>query len=77
MTQGGLADVGSSVLAVAGRSDKFVDDLTGQPLPPDLCREARRVEILYFRDKESGISGLFRRHSGSQAGSLSPSDWWR
>ena len=51
MTQGGLADVGSSVLAVAGRSEKFVDYLTGQPLPPDLCREARRVEIQYFRDK--------------------------
>ena len=33
------------------RWDKFVDDLTGLPLPPELCREARRKEIQYFRDK--------------------------
>ena len=51
MTQGCLVDFGSSVLAGAGRGEKFADDLTGQPLPPDLCREARRVEIQYCRDK--------------------------
>ena len=33
------------LLAVHGRSDRSIDDLTGQPLPPELCREARRVEI--------------------------------
>ena len=29
----------------------FVDDLTGLPLPPDLCRAARQKELEYFRAK--------------------------
>ena len=34
------------------RHERYVDDLTGQPLPPDLCRKARQTELDYFRDKE-------------------------
>ena len=33
-----------------GKRD-FVDDLTGLPLPPELCRAARKKEIDYFRSK--------------------------
>ena len=29
----------------------FVDDLTVQPLPPSLCRQARQEELEYFRTK--------------------------
>ena len=36
---------------MANRHEKFVDDLTGQPLNPDLCRIARQKEIDYFRSK--------------------------
>ena len=39
------------ILAMANKNDRFVDDITGQPLPPELCREARRVEVEYFRTK--------------------------
>ena len=45
------SDKDDDILPVTGRSDKFVDALTGQPLPADLCKEARRVENQYFRDK--------------------------
>ena len=45
------SEYGHSFAVSNGRNERFVDDLTGQPLPPDLCREARRVEIQYFRDK--------------------------
>ena len=31
---------------------EFVDDLTGLPLPPDLCRAARKKEIDYFKSKQ-------------------------
>ena len=35
-----------------GRTDeRFVDDLTGLPLPPDLCRAARQKELDYFKSK--------------------------
>ena len=39
-----------SILKV-GRHDRFIDDLTGQALPADLCMEARAKELEYFRDK--------------------------
>ena len=32
-------------------ADRYVDDLTGLPLPPDLCRAARRKELEYFKSK--------------------------
>ena len=32
--------------------DRYVDDLTGlPPLPPELCKEARKKEIAYFRER--------------------------
>ena len=37
--------------AWSGR-DQFVDDLTGLPLPPDLCRAAQAKELEYFRTKQ-------------------------
>ena len=40
-----------SILAAASKNDRYVDDITGQPLPPELCREARRLEVEYFRSK--------------------------
>ena len=36
------------VLADASRNDRFVADITGQPLSPELCREARKLEFDYF-----------------------------
>ena len=41
------------VAAVSNRRD-FIDDLTGLPLPPELCRAARQKEIAYFRAKGLG-----------------------
>ena len=38
-------------LISAANHDRFVDDLTGLPLPPELCRAARQQEIAYFRAK--------------------------
>ena len=38
------------VTAVSNR-DSFVDDLTGLPLPPELCRAVRQKEIAHFRAK--------------------------
>ena len=32
-------------------NDSFIDDLTGIPLPPELCRAARQQELAYFRAK--------------------------
>ena len=34
------------------RHERFADDLTGQPLPPELCKQARATELQYFQDKE-------------------------
>ena len=42
---------GSDILQLAPASDRFIDDLTGLPLPPELCRAARQKEISYFRAK--------------------------
>ena len=36
----------------AGRHNRFIDDLTGQPLPEELCRAARQTELDYFTSKE-------------------------
>ena len=32
--------------------ERYVGDITGQPLSPELCRKARATEPDYFRDKE-------------------------
>ena len=34
------------------RHERYVDDITGQPLCPELCKKARATELEYFRDKE-------------------------
>ena len=39
------------VLSIHQRDDRFVDDLTGLPLPPELCKAARQKEIDYFKSK--------------------------
>ena len=36
---------------IAGRPDRFMDDITGLPLIHDLCRAARRKEVEYFKAK--------------------------
>ena len=36
---------------IASRPDRFMDDLAGLPLVPDLCRAARQKEIDYFEAK--------------------------
>ena len=41
----------SFALKFSTRADKYVDDLTGLPLRPDLCIEARKQEIDYFKSK--------------------------
>ena len=34
-----------SILKIGYRNEQFIDDLTGLPLPPDLCRAARQKEL--------------------------------
>ena len=36
----------------ANRDKRYVDDITGQPLSPELCRKARATELDYFCDKD-------------------------
>ena len=38
-------------LGLVNRHEKYIDDLTGQPLDPELCRIARKAELDYFRSK--------------------------
>ena len=52
---------------IASRPDRFVDDLTGLPLVPDLCRAARQQEIDYFKAKGFGSSGQLMRLYGAWA----------
>ena len=61
----GRPNNGVSDLGLIGRytlmtqaSDRFVDDLIGIPLSPDICRAARKKEIDYFREKAADISGV-------------------
>ena len=55
----GVLKVGTS------RHERYVDDLTGQPLDPELCRKARATEPENFKDKEVGtmrkVSEALRR----------------
>ena len=46
----------------ANRHERYVDDITGQPLSPELCQKARATELDHFRDKISrNISEALRR----------------
>ena len=38
-------------LKLEHKDEVFVDDLTGMPLPPELCRAARQKELEYFKSK--------------------------
>ena len=40
-----------SVFAVS-RHERYVDDITGQPLEPELCRRARAEELAFFHSKD-------------------------
>ena len=44
-------DRNSSEILKVSRHNRYVDDLTGQPLPPDLCNKARAEELRYFEEK--------------------------
>ena len=39
------------LLMLGYHAERFIDDLAGLPLPPDLCRAARQKEIDYFKSK--------------------------
>ena len=38
----------SAAFNVSSRHTQFIDDLTGQPLSPDLCKKALAEELKYF-----------------------------
>ena len=44
---------GGDCLAMGGgwKPDRYIDDLTGLPLVPELCRAARAKELAYFKSK--------------------------
>ena len=56
---------------MCSRHERFVDDITGQPLDPELCRAARRAELDYFAS-----TGLWDRYSQATVGRvhLEPGD---
>ena len=48
---GDPSDTHDPFLGVVNRHERFVDDITGQPLDPELCRVARKAGLDYFRSK--------------------------
>ena len=48
---GPCRDQNREVLKAAWSNDRFTDDLTGLPLPPNLCEIARKKELDYFKSK--------------------------
>ena len=52
---GNIDSNGANSLLSFGRHDRFIDDITGQPLPPDLCMKARAEELAYFKAKDVWI----------------------
>ena len=77
--QPGMGPIGGSELLTmaakqAVRQQRFVDYLTGQPLPPHLCRQARQLEIDDFRGKGFGNLGGLPRQFKSRADDPSASD---
>ena len=48
---GGPLEEHDPLIGVVNRHERFIDDITGQPLNPELCRIARRKEIDYFRSR--------------------------
>ena len=49
---GWFARVFTYILTAAGGKQLYLDDLTGQPLPEDLVKKGRKLELDYFRDKQ-------------------------
>ena len=45
---GGPNDIHDLFLGVVIRHERFIDDITGQPLNPELRRIARKTELDYF-----------------------------
>ena len=50
---------------MVNRHEKFIDDITGQPLNPELCRIARKKELDYYHSK-----GVWSRRSVQEAWKL-------
>ena len=48
---GGPDDIDDPFLGVVIRHERFIDDITGQPLNPELCRIARKNELDYFHSR--------------------------
>ena len=48
---GGPIEARDPFVGVVNRHERVIDDITGQPLNPELCRIARQKEIDYFRNK--------------------------
>ena len=48
---GGPLEAHEPFVGVVNRHERFIDDITGQPLNPKLCWSARRMEIDNFRSK--------------------------
>ena len=42
----------NGVMSVSERHERYTDDITGLPLPRELCEEGRRKELEYFRTKQ-------------------------
>ena len=47
------------------RHERYIDDITGQPLNPELCRIALKKELDYFHSK-----GVWSMWSVQEAGKL-------
>ena len=45
------ADGGEEHALFASKHDRYIDDLTGLDLDPDLCKAARKKELEYFKSK--------------------------
>ena len=48
---GGPNDIHNLFLGMVNRHERYIDDITGQPLNPELCRIARKNELDYFHSK--------------------------
>ena len=46
-----MAEGGKEHVLFASKQDRYVDDLTGLDLDPELCRAARKKELEYFKSK--------------------------
>ena len=68
---GGPNDIDDPILGVVNRHESFIDDITGQPLNPELCRIARKKELDYFQPK-----GVWSMRSVQEASLLHGKSGW-